>query len=183
LKPHLLSQAIELGRRHVSRSVTFKAASLGLIALLVATQTSAQNRISGDFAGRDPVGTSSQQVAPAHEEANLVSPQRIPFLALEAGQDGGQSSSQTMPAAETGTKTTKAKATNTKPPHHALGVTLVVVGVAAVAAGAFAYGLGKTSICTNEQSGGCKEARDAGIALMPVGAGVAVAGFYFQFQH
>jgi hypothetical protein len=62
-------------------------------------------------------------------------------------------------------------------------VALAVVGTTTLAVGVAAYALGRTDICANEKSGGCVEARDAGLAMMPVGAGVAVTGFYLVFRH
>jgi hypothetical protein len=84
-----------------------------------------------------------------------------------------------MPAPATATKT---KARNTKPPHHALGVTLAVVGVTALVAGTVLFAGEKSISVCNGSSTGCNEARDTGIALMPIGAGVAAVGFYFQFH-
>jgi hypothetical protein len=182
------SQAIKLRRSYVNRSTTFKAASLGLIALLVLPQAGAKGRIFGNSGGQDQPKTSSQVAAtapstpaPAREEAQLASPQGIPFLALEAGQNGGGSSSQdgTQNAPVASGKTAAAR---TKPPHHALGVTLAIVGTAALVSGAVLFaGENSISIC-NGSSKGCSEARDTGIALMPIGGAVAVTGFYLQFH-
>jgi hypothetical protein len=112
------------------------------------------------------------------EEAGLVSPAASPFLSLAL--DGAQSSSsQNLPPTDAPAKPPAAK---TKPPHHGLGVALAIVGTATLAVGIAAYALGGIDICANEHSGGCQEARDAGLILMPVGAGVAVTGFYLQFH-
>jgi hypothetical protein len=188
MQSHLLSQLRAVRRRSVSRSAPF------LAVLLAAMQAVAQNPVIPNLADQTEPATGSLQTAaatsasasaeisvpvPAPEEANLAGPQTVPFLALAAGQDSGQSSSQTMPAAPT---TTTTKAANTKPPHHALGVTLAVVGVTALVAGAVLVAGEKSISVCNGGSGGCNEARDAGIALMPVGAGVAVLGFYLQFH-
>jgi hypothetical protein len=180
------SQAVRSMRGPINRSATSKAASLGLIALLVVTQAGAQDRIFGGSGGQDQVGVSSQQAAPstptsAQEEAKLASPQGIPFLALEAGQNGGGSSSQdgTQNAPVASGKTPAAR---TKPPHHALGVTLAIVGTTALVAGAVLFAGEKSISVCNGASSGCNEARDTGIALMPIGAAVAVTGFYFQFH-
>lgn len=187
MKSHPLSHVGKFTGRCVSRSAPF------LAVLFLTAQVVAQNPIipvSGDENGpatgsqqslsapSAPVPAEMSAPAPSQEVASLSNPQTIPFLALAAGQDSGQSSSQTMPAATTPTT----KATNTKPPHHALGVTLAVVGVTALVAGAVLFAGEKSiSVCT-PSSGGCNEARDAGIALMPIGAGVAVTGFYLQFH-
>lgn len=61
-------------------------------------------------------------------------------------------------------------------------MTLAVLGSVTLAAGAVAYAFGRNDICANEKSGGCPEARDAGLALMPVGGAVAFTGFYFTFH-
>jgi hypothetical protein len=186
----LHSQAFKAGRRCLSRGAPF------IAVFALAAQVVAQNPLIPDSVDVSSTATGATQSsaatggsaqieisepAPAaeQEEANLTKPEPIPFLSLEAAQDGGQSSSQSgsTTAATTGTTTKK-----TKPPHRGLGIALAVVGVTALAAGAVAYGVGKTSLCVNEQSGGCKEARDAGIALMPVGGGVAAIGFYLQFH-
>ena len=60
---------------------------------------------------------------------------------------------------------------------------LAIAGITALAVGVAAYALGNIDICSNEKSGGCNEARDAGLVLMPVGGGVAVTGFYLVFHH
>jgi hypothetical protein len=63
-----------------------------------------------------------------------------------------------------------------------LGVTLAVIGVTALVAGAVLYAGEKAVSVCNGASHGCNEARDSGLVLMPVGAGVAVLGFYLQFH-
>jgi hypothetical protein len=124
------------------------------------------------------------------EEARLVSPTADMFLSLAQG--GGQSSSsQSLPSGqnlppENSSSTAppaQARAVKTKSPHHGLGVALAIVGSAALAVGVAAYALGDIDICANDKSGGCKEVRDAGLVLMPVGGGVAVTGFYLVFHH
>ena len=187
MKSHLLSLATEFKSKCVSRSAPF------LVVLLLATQTVAQKPVMRDSANQAGEVTGSPQIAtapsppppteifapaPAQEEANLSSPQRIPFLALAAGQDSNQSSSQDAPALTTPTKST---VTKTKRPHHALGVTLAVVGVTALVAGVALY-VGEQHAYCNSTSSGCNEAKDSGLALMPIGAGVAVTGFYLQFH-
>jgi hypothetical protein len=118
------------------------------------------------------------------EEASLVSPTSNQFfsLALEGGQS---SSSQNLPPENSSSTAPPAqpRAVKTKSPHHGLGVALAIVGSAALAVGVAAYTLGGMDICANQKSGGCKEARDAGLVLMPVGGGVAVTGFYLVFHH
>ncbi len=187
MKPHFPTRAIKSRRIQVNRSATFKAASLGLIALLFATQAGAEDRFFGGSGGQGQVGTGSQQSAtalatpaPAQEEANFASPQGIPFVAIEAGQNGGGSSSQD--GTQIAPNPAKAPAARTKPPHHALGVTLAVVGVTALVAGAVLFAGEQAIGYCNGSSKGCSEARDTGIALMPIGGAVAVTGFYFQFH-
>ena len=165
---------------NAARSGVVPAVILGLAAALVSTQAISQTRLNRDVEA-PPVGVAAPISAPipAMEEADLAAPP-MSFSALEASQAGNQSSSesssQSVPAP------TKPTATKPKPQHHGLGVALAVVGTAALAVGIAAYAIGGGDFCGNEQSGGCKEARDAGLVLMPVGAGVAVTGFYFQFH-
>jgi hypothetical protein len=188
MKQHFPSRTIAPRRSCLNHSATFKAASLGLIALLVVPQAGAEGRIFGGSGGQDQVEVSAEQVAPkpstpapAPEEANLASPQGIPFLALEAGQNGGESSSQDA-AQNAPVPSGKTPAARTKPPHHALGVTLAIVGTAALVAGAVLFA-GEESIgFCNGASKGCNEAKDTGLALMPIGGVVAVTGFYLQFH-
>jgi hypothetical protein len=113
------------------------------------------------------------------EEASLVSPTSNQFfsLALEGGQS---SSSQNLPPQDSAPAQRTVK---TKSPHHGLGVALAIVGSAALAVGAASYALSGIDVCANDKSGGCKEARDAGLVLMPVGGGVAFTGFYLIFHH
>jgi hypothetical protein len=113
------------------------------------------------------------------EEASLVSPTSNQFfsLALEGGQS---SSSQGLPS---GGAPAQPRAVKTKSPHHGLGVALAIVGSAALAVGVAAYAISGIDICANAKSGGCKETRDAGLVLMPVGGGVAFTGFYLVFHH
>jgi hypothetical protein len=196
MESHLISQGTRFNSRCVSRSLPF------LAVLLFAMQLAAQNPIIQDSADHAQVAapvagqlaTGSQQIAdpplaplptwistpaPAQEEANLSSPRRIPFLALAAGLDSSQSSSQSAPATVPPAKTT---ATGTKPAHHGLGVALAVVGTAALVAGVALY-VGEQHAYCNSSSTGCNEAKDIGIALMPIGGGVAATGFYFEFHH
>ena len=185
---HLFSQATSPGSRMVSRGAPFMAV------FVLTAQVVAQNPVMPGSAGRldaaispaqTGTGSSSLQPTdipaplPVREEANLTSPQRIPFLALETGQNNGQSSSQSAPAATTQNTATTTK---TKTSHHGLGVALAVVGTTALAAGILLY-VGEQHAYCNSSSTGCNEAKDAGIALMPIGAGLAVTGFYFQFHH
>ncbi|MGA3032141.1 MAG: hypothetical protein ABSD70_02595 [Terracidiphilus sp.] len=188
MESHLLPQAVKFNSRCVSRGAS------SLAVFLLATQVVAQNPIIPDSVDQAPAATGLPQIAAApfapvpteisapaseQQEANLSSPQRIPFLALEAGQNTGQSSSQDAPAATTPTKTA---ATGTKPPHHGLGVALAIVGTTALVAGAVLLAGEKSISVCNGSSSGCNEARDTGIALMPIGAAVAVTGFYLQFH-
>jgi hypothetical protein len=185
---HLLSRTAKFNSKCVSRSAPF------LAVLLLAVQAVAQNPIIRSSTDQAQVATGSQQITaapstplpteisvpePAQQEANLSSPPRIPFLALAAWQDSNQSSSQNAPATITPPKT---MATKTKPPHHALGITLAVVGTTALVAGVALYAGEQHAYC-NGTSSGCNEAKDSGLALMPIGAGVAAIGFYLQFHH
>jgi hypothetical protein len=118
------------------------------------------------------------------EEASLVSPTASLFLSL--AQDGGQSSSsQSLPPQNSSSTAPAAqpRAVKTKSPHHGLGVALAIVGSATLAVGVAAYAISGIDICANAKSGGCKETRDAGLVLMPVGGGVAFTGFYLVFHH
>jgi hypothetical protein len=118
------------------------------------------------------------------EEASLVSPTSNKFLSLAL--EGGQSSSSQNLPPESSASTAPAahpRPVKTKSPHHGLGVALAIVGSTALAVGIASYTLGGMDICANEKSGGCKEARDAGLVLMPAGGAVAVTGFYLVFHH
>jgi hypothetical protein len=189
----LVSQTLRIGSRCVSRSAPF-------IAVLVLTaQVAAQNPMipdAADLAGSAqglpraaqataaPAQFEGSTPAPAQELASLASRETTSFFSLVAGPNGGQSSSQdgtrNMPA--TGSNQKKAAPSN-KPPHHALGVTLAVVGVTALVAGAVLFAGEKAiGFCNGESSGGCGEAKYTGIALMPIGGAVAVTGFYLQFH-
>ena len=114
------------------------------------------------------------------EMASLVSPTSNQFfsLALEAGRS---SSSQNLPSQDSAPA--QPRTVKTKSPHHGLGVALAIVGSAALAVGVAAYAISGIDICANDKSGGCKETRDAGLVLMPVGGGVAFTGFYLVFHH
>jgi hypothetical protein len=113
------------------------------------------------------------------EEASLVSPTANMLLSL-AQENGQSSSSQGLPS---GAAPAQPRAVKTKSPHHGLGVALAIVGSAALAVGVAAYAISGIDICANAKSGGCKETRDAGLVLMPVGGGVAFTGFYLVFHH
>jgi hypothetical protein len=161
-------------------------------ALFAASQSAAQSQIARDIAGptRDaandpplvssatPADTDISAPVPRLEEASLVNPAANSLFSL--AQDGGQSSSSQSSSTSSPVKPRAAK---TKPPHRGLGIALATVGTVALAVGIASYALGGIDICSNEKSGGCKEARDAGLVLMPVGAGVAATGFYFTFRH
>jgi hypothetical protein len=118
------------------------------------------------------------------EEASVVSPTADMFLSL--AQENGQSSSSQNLSPENSSSTAPpahARAVKTKSPHHGLGVALAIVGSTALAVGVAAYAISGIDICANAKSGGCKETRDAGLVLMPVGGGVAFTGFYLVFHH
>ncbi len=163
-------------------------------ALFAASQSVAQSQIARDIGGpaqdaanATPLVNSASVTradtdisapVPRLEEAGLVNPAANSLFSLS--QDGGQSSSSQSSSSAGGPS--KRPAAKTKPPHHGLGVALAIVGTATLAVGIAAYALGGIDICSNEQSGGCREARDAGLVMMPVGAGVAATGFYFTFR-
>jgi len=114
------------------------------------------------------------------EEASLMSPTANMFLSLAQESGQSSSSSQNLPS---GAPPAQPRAVKTKSPHHGLGVTLAIVGSAALAVGVASYALSGIDICSNEKSGGCHEARDAGLVLIPVGGAVVVTGFYLVFHH
>jgi hypothetical protein len=166
-----------LDHANAGHSSTVPGLIFGLAAVLFATQAISQTRLTRDAEARpQSVAAAISAPIPTVEEADLSAPLPIPFSSLEATQAGSESSSQSVPPPS------PPAAAKTKPQHHGLGVALAVVGSAALAVGIAAYALGGGDFCGNEQSGGCKEARDAGLVLMPVGAGVAVTGFYFVFH-
>lgn len=153
---------------------------------------SAQDAVSAAVATPvDAGGLSSVLEAPVPgasvsslEEANVVNPNSSQFFSL-AMENGQSSSSQNLPSGQnssSGAAPAQPRAVKTKSPHHGLGVALAIVGSAALAVGVASYALGGIDICANEKSGGCKEARDAGLVLMPAGGGVAITGFYLQFH-
>jgi hypothetical protein len=187
MESHLNAKVAKFSSRCISRSVPF----LGVF--LLTMQLAAQNQIIRGPADQTQLATGSQQIAaapsapplpeisaplPAQKDANLSSPKGIPFLALAAGQDSSQSSSQNAPATVPPTQTTVPRK---KAAHHGLGVALAVIGTAALVSGVALY-VGEQHAYCNSSSSGCNEAKDFGLALMPVGAGVAVTGFYLQFH-
>ncbi len=197
-----LSTTRRLCCKEMKRNASFLAASFGAAALLFAGQATGQTRIAGKIADQVKAATASEQIiaapsaeqraeisapAPQAEEAELVKPPALSFLSMEAAQNGGesssqsatQSSSQDQPAATTSTKAATAK---TNPPHRGLGIALAAVGTTALVLGVVAFTASRLDICANEHSGGCEEARDAGLILMPAGGAVAVTGFYLQFH-
>lgn len=167
------------GHATADRGSTYLAMIFGVAAALASTQAISQTRLNRDV-DAPPLSASAPISAPipAVEEAELAAPP-ISLSALEsiqaASQSSSESSSQSVPPPPPA-------AIKTKPQHHGLGVALAVVGTAAVAVGIAAYTLGGADICSNEKTGGCKEARDAGLVLMPVGGAVAITGFYFTFH-
>ena len=182
MKLHLFRQPVIFGSRCVLRGAAF------LLMLLVATLAAAQNPMIHNSAARAAQLKGTEQStpvvsAPTQQEAGLARSEAIPFLELAAAENRGQSSSQD--AAQNSAPTSKSAATSarkTKPPHHTLGIVLAVVGTAALVAGVALYAGEKTVSVCNGTSSGCNEAKDTGIALMPIGAGVAVTGFYLQFH-
>jgi len=194
MKIHLHVSKAPPGRRGARRCRSILLASLACAALFAASQSVAQSRFTRDidYPAQDAAATAPQvsaaPVTPAEtevsapvpnaEEASSASPAADPFLSL--AQDGGQSSSSQSSSSTGGPA--KPPAAKTKPPHHGLGIALAVVGSVALAVGITAYALGGGDFCGNVKYGGCQEARDAGLVLMPVGAGVAITGFYLQFH-
>jgi len=196
-----LSSTIRLWRMRAGHSTSLLAVSLGVAALLFTGRINSQTRIAvkaadkpGWRSGAEPTVLSDAAIqapvppAPQVEEANIAKPPQILSLALQSPQNANQSSSSAsatqtssldQPVAAT---STKAAASRSKPPHHGLGIALATIGTTALAAGAIVYAGSKIDICSNEHSGGCQEARDAGLVLMPAGGAVAVAGFYLQFH-
>ncbi len=164
----------------VGRGSTLPALIFSLAAFLFASQAISQTRLNREIEA--PLVSATTPISapiPALEEADLAAPP-ISFSALEASQAGNQSSSesssQSVPAP------TKPTATKPKPQHHGLGVALAVVGTAALVSGVALFAAEQSIGVCNGSSHGCNEAKDAGLVLMPVGAGVAVTGFYFQFH-
>jgi uncharacterized membrane protein len=194
MKIHLHVSKAPPCRRGARRCRSILLASLACAALFAASQSVAQSRIGRDFANpaqdaapatpqtntalANPVEAEISAPVPNAEEASSASPAADPFLSL--AQDGGQSSSSQSSSSTGGPA--KPPAAKTKPPHHGLGIALAVVGSVALAVGITAYALGGGDFCGNVKYGGCQEARDAGLVLMPVGAGVAITGFYLQFH-
>jgi hypothetical protein len=120
---------------------------------------------------------------PSSDEASLVSPTANLFLSLAL--DGGQSSSsQNLPPENSPSNAPplQPRAVKTKSPHHGLGVALAVVGTAALVSGIALFAAEQSIGFCSPSSHGCSEAKDAGLVLMPVGAGVAITGFYLQFH-
>ena len=181
MQSHLFRPKRVLSHMNVDRSSIVPGLIFGLAAVLFATQAICQTRLTRDIeAAPQSAATDLSAPVPTIEEADLVAPLPISFSALEATDGASQSSSsQSLPPPDAPAKPPAAK---TKPPHHGLGVALAIVGTATLAVGIAAYALGGIDICANDNSGGCKEARDAGLVLMPVGGGVAITGFYLQFH-
>jgi hypothetical protein len=151
-------------------------------AVAVTPQTSAAVATPADT---DILTSVPEAPVPSLEEASLVSPTADMFLSL-AQENGQSSSSQTLPSGQnlpSGGAPAQPRAVKTKSPHHGLGVALAIVGSAALVVGVAAYAISGIDICANAKSGGCKETRDAGLVLMPVGGGVAFTGFYLVFHH
>ena len=99
-------------------------------------------------------------------------------MALNGSQSSSQDATQAPAATSSPAMTSAPKA---KPSHHGLGVALAIVGTTAIFAGVVLYE-GEQHAWCNSTSTGCTEARDTGIALMPIGGAVAVTGFYLVFH-
>ena len=194
---HLLPRTLHGQGKSAYRRASAIVAKLSLAALLVTTQAEAQNPVLGGSASQSREGAAAQQVAsgadtglslvpapdPAQGEAGLPRLETDPFHSLEMAQNGGQSSShdatQTPPAT---TSTAMTPAPKPRPTHHGLGVALAIVGTTALFAGVVLYE-GEQHAWCNSSSTGCAEARDTGIALMPIGGAMAATGFYLVFHH
>lgn len=181
MQSHQFRLKVVLDHANAGHSSTVLWLIFGLAAVLFATQAISQTRLARDTeAPSQGAAAAISAPIPTVEEADLSAPPPIPFSAMEATQAGSQSSSSQSSTSIGGPA--KPPAVKTKPPHHGLGVALAIVGTATLAVGIAAYALGGIDICANDKSGGCKEARDAGLVLMPVGGGVAITGFYLQFH-
>jgi len=200
MKLHPRLYKAQPSHRATSLRTSILAASCACATFFAASQSVAQTRIDRDIAypAQDAAdGTLQESPAPAApaeagisapipnvEEAGSVTPATNPLFSL--AEDVGQSSTSLGSSSQSSSSTTapaKPRATKTKSPHHGLGIALATVGTVALAVGIASYALGGIDICSNEKSGGCKEARDAGLVLMPVGGGVAFTGFYLVFHH
>ncbi|MGO9325723.1 MAG: hypothetical protein ACLP07_14285 [Terracidiphilus sp.] len=184
MQSHRLRLKAVFDHANAGRSSTVLALIFGLAAVLFATQAISQTRLNRDT--ESPPQSAAAAISapvPTVEEADLAASLPIPFSALAATEAGNQSSSesssQSVPPPPPPTKPTLSKV---KPPHHTLGVILALVGTTAFAAGIALYAGEQSIDLCNGASHGCNEARDAGLVLMPVGAGVAVTGFYFTFH-
>jgi len=169
------------GHATADRGSTYLAMIFGVAAALASTQAISQTRLNRDVEA-PPLSASAPISAPvpATEEANMAAPSPISLSALESIQAASQSSSES--SSQTSPTPTPPQANRRKPQHRGLGIALAVVGSVSLAAGITAFAIGESSFCANEKSGGCPEARDAGLVLMPVGGAVAITGFYFTFH-
>jgi hypothetical protein len=190
MKLHLHWYKTQPSCRDTRLCTSILAATFACATLFLPSQSAAQSRFTRDFdypaqdAAAAALQVSATPATPAEmeisapvptvEEASLVNPATNSFFLL--AQDGGQSSSSIAAPA-------KPPAAKSKSQHRGLGVALAALGSVALAVGVAAYAIGRDDFCANAKSGGCPEARDAGLALMPVGAGVAVTGFYLVLRH
>ncbi|MGO8932836.1 MAG: hypothetical protein ACLPLZ_05770 [Terracidiphilus sp.] len=194
MKSHLRVSKVPLGHWDAHRCTSILLASFAFAAFFVANQSAAQTRIDREIAepAQDAVASappaSAAPATPAEtdiyapvpnvERASLASPSTQPLFSL--AQDGGQSSSsQSSP---TSNPAPKAPPVKTKSSHHGLGIALAIVGTAALVSGVALFATEQSIGVCNGSSHGCSEAKDAGLVLMPVGAGVAITGFYLQFH-
>lgn len=202
MEVHLLSTAPSLSQARANRNTGFLAALFALSILFFNSHSAAQTRMAGNSASRGEFAATlpgikdvpSVQMEPEisapvpNMEVSSLTNQAgaVSFQAL-AAQNSSQSSSQSASqdsTAGSSSSTTSAKTatTKSKPPHHALGVTLAVIGTTTFAAGVVLLaGEHAISVC-NGASKGCNEARDAGLVMTPVGGAVAITGFYLQFH-
>ena len=188
MKSQSMSRSISMAQRLARRGIPARLVALALAFAFTSSQVSAQPIMVRDAANLGPA-TASQgsQEAPAGEPAaelsapipNVEEPiagkpfsdSLVLLSSLDAGQNNPQSAS-----------TPNAKPAKTKPPHHGLGVALAITGTAALVVGVALLAGSGTSICSNEHSGGCQEARTGGYVGVGVGAPLAVLGFYLQFH-
>ncbi len=186
----LVSSATRLRDRLSLRGVPIRLVALGVAVVFTAGQMQAQGPMFRSVDEAQPaaaaqqavpaaqaalsaqVGTEISAPVPNGEEANAASSSTIPFAALEASDNGSQSS--------TLTSTSTVAPAKTKPPHRGLGIAMATVGI--LAAGVGVLGLAAYSKFCGTSNGPCGEARGIGIAGLAGGGALAAGGFYLQFH-